>query len=71
MKDVKDPRLHSVTIRRSGVGCLRNAKIYFVEMAKTNALLKLKRDWSGKRIHTPGAGQEIAVAFCAGTDVYS
>lgn len=43
MKDVKDPRLHSVTITAVKVSDdLRNAKIYFVEMGKDECSVEIR-----------------------------
>ncbi|MGP8154193.1 MAG: 30S ribosome-binding factor RbfA [Smithella sp.] len=43
MKEVKDPRLHSVTITSVKVtDDLRNAKIYFVEMGKDECSPEIK-----------------------------
>lgn len=61
-KEVKDPRLHSVTITSVKVtDDLRNAKIYFVEMGKDDCSAEIKaglaqaagfiRRELGKRLH--------------------
>ena len=69
IKEVKDPRLHSVTITSVKVtDDLRNAKIYFVEMGKDECSPEIKAGLTqGCRFYTPGTGQTGAVAFRTGT----
>jgi ribosome-binding factor A len=66
MREVKDPRLHAVTITSVKVSDdLRNAKIYFVEMGKDECSPEIKAGL------TQGTGQTDAVALSAGTSFCS
>ena len=68
IKEVKDPRLHSVTITSVKVtDDLRNAKIYFVEMGKDECSPEIKAGLNQScRFYPPGTGQTGAVALRTG-----
>ncbi len=72
-KEVKDPRLHSVTITSVKVSDdLRNAKIYFVEMGKDECSAEIKAGLAQAAGFIRRAlGKAPAAAFCAGAHVCS
>ena len=73
LKEVKDPRLHAVTITAVKVtDDLRNAKIYFVEMGKDDLSADIEAGLSrAKGFVRKELGATSATSFCSGNHVYS